>query len=52
MLLDGAGSPLVRPYRADHSRAAAQRRRRQALWPATVGVDIDHRNIHAAGAAR
>ncbi|MEV4684751.1 hypothetical protein [Streptomyces kurssanovii] len=51
-LLDGAGSPLVRPYLADHSCAAAQRRRRRALWPATVGVDVDHRNIHAVGAAR
>jgi 3-oxoacyl-(acyl-carrier-protein) synthase len=34
------------------SRPAAQRRRRRALWLATVGVDIDHRNIHAVGAAR
>ncbi|MEU0401809.1 hypothetical protein ABZ318_16500 [Streptomyces sp. NPDC006197] len=30
---------------------AAQRRRRRALWLATVGVDLDRRNIHA-GAAR
>ncbi|MFJ8072880.1 hypothetical protein ACIQ7Q_02755 [Streptomyces sp. NPDC096176] len=50
--LDGARSPLVRPYLADHSCAAAQRRRRRALWLATVGVDIDHRDIHAVGAAR
>lgn len=30
---------------------AAQRKRRRTLWLATVGVDIDHRNIHA-GTAR
>ncbi|MFF9853761.1 hypothetical protein [Streptomyces litmocidini] len=30
---------------------AVQRKRRRALWPATVGVDLDRRNIHA-GAAR
>ncbi|MEU9857396.1 hypothetical protein [Streptomyces sp. NPDC047974] len=30
---------------------AAQRRRRWTLWLATVGVDLDRRNIHA-GAAR
>lgn len=51
-LLDGSRSPLARPYLAAHSRPAAQRRRRRALWPATVGVDIDHRNIHAVGAAQ
>ncbi|MGW7357858.1 hypothetical protein ACWGI0_14815 [Streptomyces sp. NPDC054802] len=33
------------------SRPAAQRRRRRVLWLATVGVDIDHRNIHAVGGA-
>ncbi|MEU7038163.1 hypothetical protein ABZ958_31440 [Streptomyces sp. NPDC046237] len=43
-LLDGARSPLERPYLA-----AVQRRRRRALWLATVGVDVDHRNIHAGG---
>lgn len=43
-LLDGARSPLERPY------LAAQRRRRRVLWLATVGVDVDHRNIHAGGA--
>ncbi|MFJ8662425.1 hypothetical protein [Streptomyces sp. NPDC093795] len=45
MLLDGARSPLERPYAA-----AAQRKRRRALWLATVGVDVDQRNIHAGGA--
>lgn len=41
MLLDGAQSRLERPY--------VQRRRRRALWLATVGVDVDQRNIHAGG---
>ncbi|MEU9702142.1 hypothetical protein [Streptomyces sp. NPDC047981] len=41
LVLDGACSPLERPY--------VQRRRRQVLWPATVGVDVDRRNIHAGG---
>ncbi|MFF9018383.1 hypothetical protein ACF09C_36170 [Streptomyces sp. NPDC014870] len=41
LLLDGARSPLERPY--------VQRRRRQVLWLATVGVDADRRNIHAGG---
>jgi hypothetical protein len=45
MLLDGSRSPLERPYTA-----AVQRRRRRALWLATVGVDVDQRNIHAGGA--
>ncbi|MGN9792393.1 hypothetical protein ACTMTU_15025 [Streptomyces sp. OZ13] len=49
--LDGARSPLARPYVEAYSCPAAQRRRRRALWPATVGVDIDQRNIHAAGGA-
>ncbi|MFE7804360.1 hypothetical protein ACFU51_06805 [Streptomyces sp. NPDC057430] len=44
-LLDGARSPLERPYLA-----AVQRRRRRTLWLATVGVDVDRRNIHAGGA--
>ncbi|QIP82721.1 hypothetical protein GLX30_13420 [Streptomyces sp. Tu 2975] len=50
-ILDGARSPLARPYVAASSCPAAQRRRRRALWPATVGVDIGHRNIHAVGGA-
>ncbi|MFF5938517.1 hypothetical protein [Streptomyces sp. NPDC012508] len=48
MLLDGAGSPLERPYLT--AAARVQRRRRRALWLATVGVDVDQRNIHAGGA--
>ncbi|MFF2780648.1 hypothetical protein ACFVU3_37855 [Streptomyces sp. NPDC058052] len=44
--LDGSRSPLERPYVT-----AVQRRRRRTLWLATVGVDVDRRNIHA-GAAR
>ncbi|MER7519333.1 hypothetical protein [Streptomyces sp. NPDC126499] len=51
LLLDGARSPLERPYLAAASARAEQRRRRRALWLATVGVDVDRRNIHA-GAAR
>ncbi|MFF6871921.1 hypothetical protein ACIPQA_10765 [Streptomyces sp. NPDC090109] len=46
MPLDGARSPLARPYLATATARAAQRRRRRALWLATVGVDVDHRNIH------
>ncbi|WP_405854545.1 hypothetical protein OG361_17305 [Streptomyces sp. NBC_00090] len=49
-LLDGARSPLERPYLAADSARAVQRRRRRALWLATVGVDVDHRNIHAGSA--
>ncbi|WP_086824341.1 hypothetical protein [Streptomyces sp. NRRL B-24572] len=30
----------------------AQRKRRRTLWPATAGVYIAHRNIHAVGSAR
>ncbi|WP_037639554.1 hypothetical protein [Streptomyces flavochromogenes] len=47
LLLDGARSPLERPYLAAASARAEQRRRRRALWFATVGVDVDQRNIHA-----
>ncbi|MGW6968393.1 hypothetical protein ACWGET_30630 [Streptomyces zaomyceticus] len=49
-LLDGARSPLERPYLAPASARAVQRRRRRALWFATVGVDVDQRNIHAGSA--
>ncbi|WP_329119352.1 hypothetical protein [Streptomyces sp. NBC_01353] len=49
-LLDGARSPLERPYVTALSARAVQRRRRRALWLATVGVDVDHRNIHAGSA--
>ncbi|MFE1548677.1 hypothetical protein [Streptomyces sp. NPDC058718] len=44
-LLDGSRSRLERPYLR-----AEQRRRRRALWLATVGVDVDHRNIHTGSA--
>ncbi|MFB7356598.1 hypothetical protein [Streptomyces gardneri] len=44
-LLDGSRSPLERPYLR-----VEQRRRRRALWLATVGVDVDQRNIHAGSA--
>ncbi|MFF5453014.1 hypothetical protein ACFY40_17460 [Streptomyces sp. NPDC012950] len=47
MPLDGARSPLARPYLGTATARAAQRRRRRALWLATVGVDVDQRNIHA-----
>ncbi|MGW4162195.1 hypothetical protein [Streptomyces sp. NPDC004788] len=50
LLLDGARSPLARPYVSGLAARAAQRRRRRALWLATVGVDIDQRNIHAGSA--
>lgn len=29
---------------------AARRKRRRRPWPATTGVDVDHRNIHAGPA--
>ncbi|KOG22211.1 MULTISPECIES: hypothetical protein [Streptomyces] len=44
--LDGSRSPLARPYLA-----AEQRRRRRTLWLATVGLDVDQRDIHALRAA-
>ncbi|MBT2441700.1 hypothetical protein J7E93_16585 [Streptomyces sp. ISL-36] len=49
-LLDGARSPLERPYLAATPSRAVQRSRRRTLWPTTLGVDVDHRNIHAWGA--
>ncbi|MGA5197832.1 hypothetical protein [Streptomyces exfoliatus] len=49
--LDGSRSPLERPYLTAVSARVAQRRRRRALWLATVGVDVDQRDIHA-GATR
>ncbi|MBP2582815.1 hypothetical protein J3A78_003293 [Streptomyces sp. PvR006] len=48
--LDGARSPLERPYLTAASARAAQRGRRRALWLATVGVDVDRRDIHAGSA--
>ncbi|MGP4086056.1 hypothetical protein [Streptomyces sp. KR55] len=53
--LDGTDNALVRPYLAAHEReeqARIQRLRRDILWCATYGVDLDTRDIHAAlGAA-
>ncbi|PAZ10461.1 hypothetical protein CLM62_41045 [Streptomyces sp. SA15] len=48
--VDGSASPLVRPYLTAHERAEKarlQRLRRDALWLATYGVDLDTRDIHA-----
>ncbi|MEU1690590.1 hypothetical protein [Streptomyces hirsutus] len=47
--IDGASTPLVRPYLAAHERdekARVQRLRRDILWCATYGVDLDMRDIH------
>ncbi|MEU2656708.1 hypothetical protein ABZ615_15420 [Streptomyces sp. NPDC007325] len=49
LTLPPTGRHRTRPARPRH--AAVQRRRRRALWLATVGVDLDRRNIHA-GVAR
>ncbi|WP_199185675.1 hypothetical protein [Streptomyces carminius] len=51
--MTGEESALVRPYWAAYERAVRQRRRR-VLWLATVGLDVDTRNIHlrTAGGAR
>ncbi|CAM5547317.1 hypothetical protein SALBM311S_08249 [Streptomyces alboniger] len=53
--IDGASTPLVRPYLTAHEReekARLQRLRRDTLWCATYGVDLDTRDIHAClGAA-
>jgi len=53
--IDGASTPLVRPYLTAHEReekARLQRLRRDTLWWATYGVDLDTRDIHAClGAA-
>ncbi|MFI2204539.1 hypothetical protein ACH47Z_27885 [Streptomyces sp. NPDC020192] len=43
-------TPLVRPYLAAYEReekARIQRLRRDILWCATYGVDLDTRDIHA-----
>ncbi|MEV7196827.1 hypothetical protein AB0N81_34255 [Streptomyces sp. NPDC093510] len=49
--LDGAASRLVRPYLAaceDEERTRLQRLRRDTLWCATYGIDLDTRDIHRA----
>ncbi|MPY55130.1 hypothetical protein FPZ41_43925 [Streptomyces sp. K1PN6] len=48
--IDSTSTPLVRPYlRAceREEKARIQRLRRDALWCATYGVDLDTRDIHA-----
>ncbi|MFC9467159.1 hypothetical protein [Streptomyces coelicoflavus] len=52
--IDGASTPLVRPYLIAYERdekARIQRLRRDILWCATYGVDLDSRDIHACQAA-
>lgn len=53
--LDGTDTALVRPYLTAHEceeKARLQRLRRDILWCATYGVDLDSRDIHAGlGAA-
>lgn len=48
--IDGASTLLIRPYLTAHEReekARIQRLRRDTLWCATYGVDLDSRDIHA-----
>ncbi len=48
--IDGTSTPLVRPYLTAYERdekARIQRLRRDILWCATYGVDLDIRDIHA-----
>ncbi|MFF6781575.1 hypothetical protein [Streptomyces sp. NPDC012510] len=48
--IDGASTLLVRPYLTAHEReekARIQRLRRDTLWCATYGVDLNSRDIHA-----
>ncbi|MER6087281.1 hypothetical protein [Streptomyces bluensis] len=48
--IDGTSTPLVRPYLRAYEReekARIQRLRRDSLWRATYGVDLDTRDIHA-----
>ncbi|MFD4258794.1 hypothetical protein ACFWR9_14445 [Streptomyces sp. NPDC058534] len=52
--IDGNSTPLVRPYLTAYERdekARIQRLRRDILWCATYGVDLDARDIHARSAA-
>ncbi|MDO0914307.1 hypothetical protein QQM39_26800 [Streptomyces sp. DT2A-34] len=53
--IDGATTALVRPYLAAYEseeKVRLQRLRRDILWCATYGVDLDTRDIHAClGAA-
>lgn len=48
--IDGSSTRLVRPYLAAHEREEkvwVQWLRRDTLWCATYGVDLDVRDIHA-----
>jgi hypothetical protein len=48
--IDGSATLLVRPYLTAHEREEKdrlQRLRRDTLWLATYGVDLDTRDIHA-----
>ncbi|GHJ02643.1 hypothetical protein TPA0906_45080 [Streptomyces olivaceus] len=52
--IDGSSTPLVRPYLAAYEheeKVRIQRLRRDILWCATYGVDLDTRDIHACVAA-
>ncbi|MGW2380758.1 hypothetical protein [Streptomyces sp. YU58] len=53
--IDGSEGLLVRPYLTAYEheeKARLQRLRRDTLWCATYGVDLDTRDIHAVlGAA-
>ncbi|QFX83456.1 hypothetical protein GEV49_23050 [Streptomyces sp. SYP-A7193] len=52
--IDGTSTRLVRPYLTAYERdekARVQRLRRDVLWCATYGVDLDSRDIHACQAA-
>ncbi|MEU4982689.1 hypothetical protein [Streptomyces sp. NPDC021969] len=52
--IDGSSTPLVRPYLTAYERdekERVQRLRRDVLWCATYGVDLDTRDIHACSAA-
>ncbi len=52
--IDGLSTPLVRPYLTAYEhdeKARIQRLRRDILWCATYGVDLDTRDIHAYPAA-
>lgn len=52
-VLDGAASPLPRPYLwVPVAEQTARWQRRQVLWLATVGVDLDRRNIHVTAGTR
>ncbi|WP_181802596.1 hypothetical protein [Streptomyces shenzhenensis] len=48
--IDGASTPLVRPYLTAYEReekARIQRLRRDTFWCATYGVTLDTRDIYA-----